>query len=59
MGVLLQVFIGSARDPLAAHAQLAAGLCADFTVITGLAACVLAVSLVILRTSRTSLVPAS
>ena len=57
MGVLLQVFIGAARNPLAAHEQLAAGLRADFTVITGLAACVLAVSLVILRTSRAALVP--
>ena len=57
MGVLLQLFLGSARDPLAAHAQLAAGLRADFMVITGLAACVLAVSLVILRTSRGARVP--
>jgi len=57
MGVLLQLFLSSARDPLAAHAQLAAGLRADFTVITGLSACVLAVSLVILRTSRGALVP--
>ena len=52
MGVLLQAFIGSARDPLAARTQLAAGLHADFTVVTGLAACVLAVSLVLLRSSR-------
>lgn len=52
MGVLLQVFIGAARDPLAARTQLAAGLHADFEVITGLAACILAVSLVILRTSK-------
>jgi EmrB/QacA subfamily drug resistance transporter len=52
MGVLLQVFIGAARDPLTARAQLAAGLHADFAVITGLAACVLAVSLVILRTAK-------
>jgi EmrB/QacA subfamily drug resistance transporter len=52
MGVLLQVFIGAARDPLTAHAQLAAGLHADFAVITGLAACVLGVSLVILRTAK-------
>ena len=59
MGVLLQLYLGSARDPLAAHAQLAAGLRADFIVITGLAACVLAVSLVILRTSRGARVPES
>jgi len=59
MGVLLQLYLGSARDPLAAHAQLAAGLRADFIVITGLSACVLAVSLVILRTSRGARVPES
>ena len=59
MGVLLQLFLSSARDPLAAHAQLAAGLRADFSVITGLAACVLAVSVVILRTSRGAQVPES
>ncbi|HET7465353.1 MAG TPA: MDR family MFS transporter [Candidatus Dormibacteraeota bacterium] len=53
MGVLLQVFLGSARDPLAAHAQLAAGLRADFAVVGGLSACVLAVALVILRTAKT------
>ena len=59
MGVLLQLFLSSARDPLAAHAQLAAGLRADFSVITGLAACVLAVSVVIMRTSRGARVPES
>ena len=59
MGVLLQLFLSSARDPLAAYAQLAAGLRADFSVITGLAACVLAVSVVILRTSRGAQVPES
>ena len=59
MGVLLQLYLGSARDPLAAHAQLASGLRADFIVITGLSACVLAISLVILRTSRGARVPES
>ena len=53
MGVLLQVFLGSARDPLSARAQLAAGLRADFAVVAGLSACVLAVALVILRTAKT------
>ncbi len=57
MGVLLQAFIASARDPLAARSQLAGGLHADFTVVTGLAACVLAASVVILRTSRDARVP--
>jgi hypothetical protein len=52
MGVLLQVFVGAARDPLEARTQLAAGLHADFEVITALAACILAVSLVILRTAK-------
>jgi EmrB/QacA subfamily drug resistance transporter len=59
MGVLLQLFIGAARDPLAAREELAAGLHADFMLISGLAACVFAVSLVILRTSRGARVPES
>jgi len=43
MGVLLQTFVRSARDPLHARDQLAAGLHADYVVMVVLSALVLAV----------------
>jgi EmrB/QacA subfamily drug resistance transporter len=52
MGVLLQRYINSAKDPLSARGQLQAGLHADFVVLVVLAAMVLAIATVILLVSR-------
>ena len=57
LGVLLQAFVGSARDPLAARSELGAGLHADFVVLIALALAVLLTAIVILR-MRTSAEPA-
>ncbi|MEP7105504.1 MAG: MFS transporter [Chloroflexota bacterium] len=51
MGVLLQAYVRSSAEPLAARAQLAAGLEAVFWVLVGLAVLVLATALAILRWS--------
>jgi len=52
MGVLLQTFVRSARDPLQARDQLAAGLHADYVVMVVLSALVLAVGVGLLLVSR-------
>jgi EmrB/QacA subfamily drug resistance transporter len=52
MGVLLQRYINSAKDPLNARAQLQAGLQADFGVLAVIAAVMLAISIAILVVSR-------
>ena len=54
MGVLLQSFVRSARDPLHARVQLAAGLHADYVVMVVLSVLVLATGVAILVTSRRS-----
>jgi EmrB/QacA subfamily drug resistance transporter len=51
MGVLLQAFVRSAADPLAARAQLAAGLGAVFWVLVGVSVLALVTALAILRWS--------
>ncbi len=52
MGVLLQRYVGAARAPIQARAQLEAGLHVDFIVLVVLAACVLAAGGVVLVGSR-------
>ncbi len=54
MGVLLQSFVRSARDPLRAREQLAAGLHADYVVMVVLSLLVLATGVAIFVTSRRS-----
>jgi MFS family permease len=51
MGVLLESFVSSAADPLAARTQLAAGLAAVFWVLVGLSLLALATALAMLRWS--------
>jgi EmrB/QacA subfamily drug resistance transporter len=58
LGVLLQAFVGSARNPLAARSELGAGLHADFIVLIALAAAVFVTAVVILR-MRTGAEPAA
>jgi hypothetical protein len=48
MGVLLQGFVNSSKDPLSARGQLQAGLHADFVVLVVLAALMLAIAIAIL-----------
>ena len=52
MGVLLQRYINSAKDPLSSRAQLQAGLHADFVVLVVLAALMLAIAIAILVVAR-------
>jgi EmrB/QacA subfamily drug resistance transporter len=52
MGILLQTFVRSARDPLHARDQLAAGLHADYVVMVVLSALVLAVGVGLLLARR-------
>lgn len=52
MGVLLQSYINSSRDPLSARTQLQSGLQTDFVVFVVLAALMLAVAIAILGVSR-------
>src|ERR1700694_6103842 len=52
MGVLLQRYIISAKDPLGARAQLQAGLQADFVVLVALAAAMFVIATTILVASR-------
>jgi hypothetical protein len=52
MGVVLQRYVGTAHAPLAARAQLHAGLHADFVVLVCLAVAVLIAGVVVLFASR-------
>src|ERR1700693_5272021 len=52
MGVLLQGYVNSSKDPLGARVQLQAGLHADFVVLVVLAASMLAIATAILVVAR-------
>ncbi|HVC76655.1 MAG TPA: MDR family MFS transporter [Candidatus Micrarchaeaceae archaeon] len=52
MGVLLQGYVNSSKDPLGARVQLQAGLHADFVVLVVLAALMLAIAIAILVVAR-------
>jgi EmrB/QacA subfamily drug resistance transporter len=52
MGVLLQEYVNSSKDPLGARVQLQAGLHADFVVLVVLAVLMLAIAIAILAVAR-------